>query len=294
MPGILLEHMDALGGRVEGSGEEGIRVRQMKQLEVEEEDIRVAIGRLKDGKQPGPDKIRQEFFKWLAGDEMFIGAVRMGIKRVIEQGRVPETWKMSRTSMLPKVRKPEVGEHRPVALTNTGYKLFMAIVKDKICSHLEENNAINPLQVGFSKGRRLEENLFILEYCVESSYRMKKGLVVVSVDLAKAFDSVDRGAMMRVMEKNRIDGSTIDILRNIYSGDRTEIFRDGRRMGQTDVTRGIRQGCTGSPQLFVMVANEIICKLQDSGRGYRDVNMYLPCLFYVMMGCCWREVWMRP
>ena len=120
----------------------------------------------------------------------------------------------------------------------------------------------------------------MLEYCVESSYRMKTGLVMVLADLAKAFDSVDREEMMRVMERNRIDGLTIDLLRDVYGGDKTKIFRDGREMGQTAVTRGIRQGCTVSPQLFVMVVDEIIWKLQDSRMGYRDINMYLQRLFY--------------
>ena len=100
--------------------------------------------RLKNGKQPGQDKLRQEFFKWMAGDQIFIRAMRMGITRIVERGYVPEAWKMFRTSMMPKVRRPEVGEHELVALTNTGYKNFMTIMKEKICRHLEENDAINP------------------------------------------------------------------------------------------------------------------------------------------------------
>ena len=51
-------------------------------------------------------------------------------------------------------------------------------------------------------------------------------------------------------------------------------------MGDTEVTGGIRQGCTGSPQLFVMVVNIIINSIVESRMGYRDDDFYVPVLFY--------------
>ena len=41
----------------------------------------------------------------------------------------------------------------------------------------------------------------------------------------------------------------------IYTGDRTEIWRNREVLREMEVTSGIRQGCTGSPQFFVMVVN---------------------------------------
>ena len=54
---------------------------------------------------------------------------------------------------------------------------------------------------------------------------------------------------------------------DIYMGDTTEIWRNGKVVGDTDteVTSGIRQGCTGSPQHFVMVVN-IVGKLSSRNR----------------------------
>ena len=51
-------------------------------------------------------------------------------------------------------------------------------------------------------------------------------------------------------------------------------------MGDTELTGGIRQGCTGSPQLFVMVVNMVINSIVESGLGYRDEKFYVPVLFY--------------
>ena len=47
-----------------------------------------------------------------------------------------------------------------------------------------------------------------------------------------------------------------------------------------EVSNGIRQGCTGSPQLFVIV-NMIIREILESTVGNRDEAFYIPALFFV-------------
>ena len=58
------------------------------------------------------------------------------------------------------------------------------------------------------------------------------------------------------------------------------VWRNGILVGDTEVTSGIRQGCTGSPQLFVMVVNITINSIVESRMGYRDDDFYVPVLFY--------------
>ena len=71
--------------------------------------------------------------------------------------------------MIPKTKKPRDKEHRPIALTNVGYKLFIGLVKDKLVQHLDRNGMISDYQAVFTGGRRLEENLFIVRYCIEET-----------------------------------------------------------------------------------------------------------------------------
>ena len=59
-----------------------------------------------------------------------------------------------------------------------------------------------------------------------------------------------------------------------------EIWRNGKGVGDTEVTSGIRQGCTGSPQLFVMAVNIVINSIVESKLDYRDEGFYIPVLFY--------------
>ena len=125
--------------------------------------------------------------------------------------------------MLPKVRKPTAGQHRPIALTNTVYKLFMTAVKGRLVEHLEENGRHGEYQAGFTKQRRLEENSFILRYCVEESFSRGEQLIVVAVDFAKAFNSVGRAKLIEAMKEYKCDGGLIEVVANIYQGDVTEV-----------------------------------------------------------------------
>ena len=51
-------------------------------------------------------------------------------------------------------------------------------------------------------------------------------------------------------------------------------------VGNTEVTSGIRQGCIGSFQFYVIVLNIVINSIIESKLGYRDDEFYIPLLFY--------------
>ena len=108
----------------------------------------------------------------------------------------------------------------------------------------------------------MEDNLFILRYCIEGSYKRGKPLFVMAIDFVKAFDSVNMVALQPLMW-HRCDPYLIQVVTELCMGDCTEIIKGQLRIGQSHrqitqmkVSDGIRQGCTGSPQLFVMIGSE--------------------------------------
>ena len=54
---------------------------------------------------------------------------------------------------------------------------------------------------------------------------------MVAIDFQKTFDSVERGALVRALKYYKCDPRLIEIIVDIYMGDRTEIRRGGKRMG---------------------------------------------------------------
>lgn len=93
-------------------------------------------------------------------------AMTTSLNKVLENYKeMPDDWRTSLTKLAPKVSKPTVKDLRPIALTNTSYKMLMAIIRDKIDDHLDKNNLTMDTQSGFTRGRRMEDNLLTLKYC---------------------------------------------------------------------------------------------------------------------------------
>ena len=82
------------------------------------------------------------------------------------------------------------------------------------------------------------------------------------------------------MKRYECDPLVIDIVEKLYKGDRTEVYLGSEKLFKIEVTSGIRQGCTLSPILFIMVVNLIIRRVQKSKLGFRSSEVYIPVLFY--------------
>ena len=121
----------------------------------------------------------------------------------------------------------------------------MGILREKIENHLKYNKINNELQAGFTSKRRATDNLFILKYCIEKSFKRKKPLYVIAIDFQKAFDSIDRGKLIECMMKYKIDKQVIDIISDIYTKDNTKLYINNEIKAGIEITSGIGQGCNG-------------------------------------------------
>ena len=65
--------------------------------------------------------------KLLDKSEICMDAMVKVYNRVLDGGQIVNGWKESRTIMIPKKAKPGPHEHRPIALTNIGYKIFIQV-----------------------------------------------------------------------------------------------------------------------------------------------------------------------
>ena len=83
---------------------------------------------------------------------------------------------------------------------------------------------------------------------------------------------------------DKCDPRIIDIVASLYTGDEMEINVNDV-MGNMQVRNATRQGCTGSPQLFLMVVNVIIIKLMKNCWDFKmETCMCLHC-FMRMTEC---------
>lgn len=172
---------------------------------ITEKDIIEQLRKTKNKKAPGPNGIKADIYKILTGSDIAIQNLVQCLNNVLNSDYMPAGWKESKTILVPKTAKPTAQQFRPIALLNTSYKLFMGIIKNKIEQHMKNEDKVNEMQSGFTKARRVTDNLFILSYCIEESFKMKTPLYVIAIDFAKAFDSVNREQLIRALMSYKIN-----------------------------------------------------------------------------------------
>ena len=252
----------------------------MNSMIISVDDVKKQLKKLKSNKQPGPNKLKGEIYKWLIDSDYCLAAFVDALNEINRTGSVPEQWKVSKTVLIPKTNKPTVKQLRPICLTDVSYKIYMALCRDKLVDHLKENSQLSEFQAGFCAGRRVEDNIFLLKYCIDETRKLKKELYVGAIDFEKAFDSLDRGKIIATLMKYKCDPNIVESFSELYRNDKTQVYINNELISEVEITSGIRQGCTGSPLLFVVVLNHIISKLLNCGKGFRNDYISIPCLFF--------------
>ena len=109
---------------------------------------------------------------------------------------------------------------------------------------------------GFRKNYQALESVSTLRLLAEKCMEFKRGLVMCKTDIAKAFDSVSHKNILHALRFHNIDEAVIHaILREIRH--KCMVFRlpDGSTTKPISQMRGVRQGGTISPIIFVLVMN---------------------------------------
>jgi hypothetical protein len=114
--------------------------------------IRKQIKKLRKEAAPGPDEITPGLLKML--EEEVLLPLEIIFNKSLTTAQVPSEWRTANvTPIFKKGTKWDPGNYRPVSLTS----MLEAIVKDKMMSHLLENNLINDSQHGFMPGKRAHQ-----------------------------------------------------------------------------------------------------------------------------------------
>lgn len=140
----------------------------MRYNAITKDKVENCVKKLKDKKASGPDNSnnnKTEFYKALAQSDICIDSLRKALNNEIENGAKYNEQKLSTAKMIPKTSIPASEDLRPLALTNISYKLIMSLIGQEMDEHIIYNGKNK--QAGFSKGKRMEDTILILKYCIE-------------------------------------------------------------------------------------------------------------------------------
>ncbi|BHF65962.1 hypothetical protein SprV_0200897600 [Sparganum proliferum] len=227
-----------------------------------QETIR-AVQQLSSGKAPGSDAIPAEIYKH--GGPQLMDHLTALFQEMWRQGEVPQDFKDATIVHLYKRKwnRQVCDNHRGISLLNIAGKIFARILLNRLNNHLEQG-LLPESQCSFRRHRGTTDMIFAARQIQGKCQEMRTHLYSTFVDLTKAFDTVNREGLWKIMRKFGCPERFIQMVRQLHDGMMARVTDNGAVSEAFAVTNGVKQGCVLAPTLFSLMFSAM---LMDAYRG---------------------------
>lgn len=228
--------------------------------EVTADQIKKVLFGMAAEKSPGPDGYSSEFFRstWAITGGDFVQAVQS----FFDKGFLPKGINSTILALIPKKTDAiYMKDYRPISCCNVIYKVISKILASRLKRLLPTFVSTN--QSAFVKDRLLMENVLLASELVKSYHKSSvSARCAVKIDISKAFDSVQWPFLISVLEAMSLPGKFILWIKRCIELASFSVQINGELAGYFNSKRGLRQGCSLSPFLFV-ICMQVLTKLLD-------------------------------
>lgn len=178
-------------------------------------------------------------------------------------------------------KNAQASNYRPITCLPMMWKLLTGIMGEKLYHHLERNGLLIDEQKGCRKGSRGTKDQLLVDKAILKNFR--RGLTNLSmawIDYKKAYDMVPHSWILKCLEMVGAAKNIISIISNSMVNWKTVLTSGGTVLGQVDIRRGIFQGDSLSPLLFIVIMLPLTLVLRKMRAEYRlakDMKLLTTC-----------------
>jgi hypothetical protein len=231
-------------------------------------DLKNQLRKMANWKANGTDNVHAY---WLKNFTSLHKRICHQLNSLVKSSIVPPWMTSGRTFLIQKDPKKgnEVSNFRPITCLPLMWKLFTGIMANSIYSHLDQSDLFPVEQKGCRRNTKgTKDQLLIDKLLLQNCKRRHTNLSVCWIDYKKAFDMVPHSWILNCLSKFKIAKNIRAIIENSMSNWRTQLTSNQHQLGEVNINRGIFQGDSLSPILFILSLIPLSLVLNKTQTGY--------------------------
>ena len=224
------------------------------------EEIWDAIVSFIEGKTSGQDGLGVEFYKTV------FSVIKDDLVRLFnswfEGGFIPAKNLAGLITLIPKKELlDDIVNYRPINLLNVDLKIYTKI----LCSRLKPMLGMLLHDTQFSQpGKNIGQLVTLIRDLRDDMCNSTRDSFLVSIDFMKAFDNVDHGYIVKLLNKMKFPKKFIDAFQSLYKNAQSKLMINGMLSKRISIKSGIRQGDPLSKDIFTLSLNPLIVCLNEN------------------------------
>ena len=232
-------------------------------------EVQSIVASLRNAAAPGEDGITAPMLKASPTSLSYLHRLLCLVWRL---RKAPMQWKHALLVALYKGKgdKRACDNLRGISLLSIPGKVYAALLLRRLSQHL--HSRLHEAQCGFVPGRGLTDAAFVLQQLMARSWSHAAPLYLAFIDLRKAFDSVPRDALWRVLRAYGAPPLLVELLMDLHTGTQAAVRLGALKGEPFSVSCGVRQMCVIAPLLFNVFIDFVV--RQALARMPSDCGVY--------------------
>ena len=194
---------------------------------------------LKTGKSAGPDNIPPEVYKSCELDDIILKICNLALMK----NEKPIQWSLLNIIPVPKTGNLSCTDnYRGISLACIITKLYNRMILNQIRGVIDPKLRYN--QNGFRPKRTTVAQILALRCIIEEAKRNNLNAVLTFIVFKKAFDSINRKKMMKILKAYGIPPNLLSAIESTYTNTRAKVITPDGETEEFDILAGVLQGDT--------------------------------------------------
>ncbi|MES9974259.1 MAG: reverse transcriptase family protein, partial [Candidatus Thiodiazotropha sp.] len=217
-------------------------------------ELQLAIKKMKSNKAPGRNRIRSELIKH-GGMQLHERLLEIYNQYWRGNLMLPKEWKDAEVISIYKRKgcREDPNNYRSIFLLDVIGKIYASMVCSRLLTY--SDRCMSSSQMGFRKDLSTDQAILAVRYLIQNARDQRAPLILVFVDLTKAFDSIPREEVRRCLINLHCSTNVMNNILQLMD------HPTGYLRGSEDsftMYRGVRQGSKEGPLVFNIVFNAIL------------------------------------